>query len=148
MLLNNALQTIGLLGGIAGGAVSKLLKKAGADGLTRFSDWVVSAACTTAPAVAPDVTATASGDDVILTWLADEANAQYQVWISTAPDLDPEQPGDITPVFTGELIYVDHGSAASAGNHFYVVRALNACGAASDSSDRTGEFTFGLTPGD
>jgi hypothetical protein len=119
-----------------------------ADGLTRFSDWVVSAACTTAPAVAPDVTATASGDDVILTWLADEANAQYQVWISTAPDLDPEQPGDITPVFTGELIYVDHGSAASAGNHFYVVRALNACGAASDSSDRTGEFTFGLTPGD
>jgi hypothetical protein len=53
----------------------------------------------------------------------------------------------VTPLITASTIYTDTGAAASLVTDFYVVRGLNACAAASANSGRTGEFTFGLTPG-
>ncbi len=96
----------------------------------------------------PAVTAGLSGDDVVLTWAADPANVQYEVWVSTNPYLDPANPGSVTPIYTAETSYPDAGAAAGLENHFYVVRGLNARGAPSANSNRTGEFTFGLTRGD
>lgn len=103
--------------------------------------------CAAAAAGAPVITVTRNGDDVVLTWPAVPADAQYQVWVSTNPYLDPDQPGGVTPVITAGTSYIDTGAAASLVNHFYVVRGLNACGAASANSRRTGKFTYGLTPG-
>ena len=103
--------------------------------------------CAAAAAVAPDVTAARNGDDVVLTWPAVPADAGYQVWVSTDPYFDPDQPGGVTPAITAGTSYIDTGAAASLVNHFYVVRGLNACGAASANSRRTGKFTYGLTPG-
>lgn len=103
--------------------------------------------CAAAAAIAPDVTAARSGADVVLTWPAVPADAGYQVWISTNPYFDPNQPGGVTPVIVTGTTYTDPGAAASLVNHFYVVRGLNACGAASTNSDRRGKFTFALTPG-
>ncbi len=100
------------------------------------------------PAVAPVVTAALSGDDVVLSWSASSANAQYEVWISTNPYLDPANPGGVTPLYTTLTSHPDAGAAASLENHFYVVRGVNACGAPSASSNRMGEFTFGLIRGD
>ena len=103
--------------------------------------------CAAAAAGAPDVTATRNGDDIVLTWPAVPADARYQVWVSTTPYFDPDHPGGVTPVIVTGTTYTDTGAAASPVNHFYVVRGLNACGAASANSRRTGKFTYGLTPG-
>ncbi len=116
----------------------------GGDITLRDGYWV---ACVAAPAVAPIVTVACSGADVVLTWMADPANARYQVWVSTDPYLDPDNPGGVTPIVTADTTYTDTGAAASLINHFYVVRGLNACAVASANSARVGEFTFGLTPG-
>ena len=106
------------------------------------------ARCVAVAAVMPVVTVTRSVvdvADVVLTWDADSANVQYQVWVSTDPYLDPD---GVTPTtVTAAATYTDPGAAGSTENHFYVVRGLNACGAASANSKRKGEFTFSLTPG-
>ncbi len=100
--------------------------------------------CTAAAAVMPVVTVTVDGADVVLAWDADPNSVRYQVFISTDPYFDP---ATVTPVVTAAATYTDAGAAASLVNHFYIVRGLNACGAASAGSARKGEFTFGLTPG-
>ncbi len=100
--------------------------------------------CAAAAAALPVVTVARSGADVVLTWGDDPNSAQYQVFISTDPYFDPAA---VTPIVTTAATYTDAGAAASLVNHFYIVRGLNACGAASADSARTGEFTFGLTPG-
>ena len=92
----------------------------------------------------PVVTVTRSGADVVLAWDADSNSVRYQVFISTDPYFDPAA---VTPVVTTAATYTDTGAAGSLVNHFYIVRGLNACGAASANSARKGEFTFGLTPG-
>ena len=93
----------------------------------------------------PTVNVVVDGDDVMLAWGADPHSAAYQLWVETAPyfDADAEAPATTTTSTT----YPDTGAAASLENHFYVVHGVNACGAASADSIRTGEFTFGLTPG-
>jgi hypothetical protein len=105
------------------------------------------ASCVAAAAVAPVVSVARSGADVVLTWPANPANAQYQVWVSTNPYFDPDNPGGVTPVVTASTVYTDTGAAASLENHFYVVHGVNACAATSASSGRTGEFTFPIVPG-
>lgn len=101
--------------------------------------------CSAAAAVMPVVTVARDGNDVLLSWDVNPANAQYQVWVSTDPYFDPDAAPPTT--VTADAFYRDIGAAASLVNHFYIVRGLNACGAASASSARKGEFTFGLTPG-
>jgi hypothetical protein len=103
--------------------------------------------CVAAPAVAPVVAIARSGADAALTWESLIPNTQYQIWVSTNPYFDPDNPGGVTPVITASTTYTDTGAAASLVNHCYVVRGLNACAAASTNSGRTGEFTFGLTAG-
>ena len=103
--------------------------------------------CVAAAAGVSAVAVTRDGNDVVLTWGTDPNSAQYRVWIATDPYFDPDNPGDVTPVLWPASPYRDTGAAASLENHFYVLRGLNACGAASASSGRVGEFTFGLTPG-
>jgi hypothetical protein len=108
------------------------------------------ASCVAAAAVVPVATValdTVNAANVVLTWPADPANARYQVWISTDPYFDPDHPGGVTPIVTADATYTDIGAAADLVNHFYVVRGLNPCGVPSANSGRTGEFTFGLTPG-
>jgi len=116
----------------------------GGDVALRAGYW---ASCVAAAAVAPVITVAASGADAVLTWPANAANAQYQVWVAPDPYFDPDHPGGVTPIITASTVYTDTGAAISLVNHFYVVRGLNACAAASVNSGRTGEFTFGLTPG-
>lgn len=104
--------------------------------------WVT---CRAAAAVAPAVSVAVSGADVVLTWGGNAANAKYQVWISENPYFDPANPGSVTPVIQTATTFTDGGAAGSLTNHFYVVRGVNGCGAASGNSNRMGEFTFGLT---
>ena len=105
------------------------------------------ASCAAAAAAVPDLAADRDDDDVVLTWDPDPANAQYEVWITTDPYFDPDDPGGTTPIITTDTTYTDTGAAGSPTNHFYIVRGLNACGAVSASSERRGEFTFRLTRG-
>lgn len=98
-----------------------------------------------AAAIVPLVSVAQDAANVVLTWPANEANAQYQVWVSTDPYFDPD--GVMPTIVTADTTYTDIGAAASTENHFYVIRGLTACGAASANSNRTGEFTFVLTPG-
>jgi hypothetical protein len=103
--------------------------------------------CAAAPAVVAVVIVTRDAADVVLNWDANPNDAQYQVWISTNPYFDPDHPGGVMPILWPASPYRDTGAAASLVNHFYVVRGLNPCATASGNSGRTGEFTFGLTPG-
>jgi hypothetical protein len=101
--------------------------------------------CVAAAAVAPGVRVAVDWADVLLTWDADPANTAYQVWAATDPFFDPDAVAPVT--VTGDTFYRDTGAAADLDNHYYVVRALNGCGAPSVGSARRGEFTFGVTAG-
>ena len=85
--------------------------------------------------------------DVQLDWPAETTDAAYQVWVSDAPYFSPDEPGGAAALITDLLTFTDPAAAANLANHFYVLRGLNTCGAASTDSQRLGEFTFGLTPG-
>jgi hypothetical protein len=100
--------------------------------------------CVAAAADVPAVTLARSGADAVLTWPADPNSARYQVFVSTDPYFDLAA---VAPVITASTTFTDTGAAASLTNHSYIVRGLNACAVASASSDRKGEFTYGLTPG-
>ena len=105
------------------------------------------AACIAAAAVMPVVTVALDDPnvaDVVLSWGTNPANAQYQVWVASDPYFDPDS---VTPILWPASPYRHTGAAADLENHFYVVRGLTPCAAASGNSGRTGEFTFGLTPG-
>lgn len=103
-------------------------------------------ACLAAAPVPPEVAILRNGSDVDLSWPAPPEDAAYQVWVLDGPYLAPDDSG-VTPVVTDLTSFTDPGAAGSLVNHFYVLRGLNPCGEASDNSGRTGEFTFGLTPG-
>ena len=85
-------------------------------------------ACIAAAAVMPVVTVAlddTNAADVVLTWDANPANTQYQVWVSTNPYFDPDHPGGVTPILWPASSYRDTGAAADPVNYFYVVRGLN-----------------------
>jgi hypothetical protein len=103
------------------------------------------AACAAAAAVAPTVSAEKGGLDVALSWTVNATNAQHQVWVSENPYLDPANPGNVTPSITTSTSYTDQSAATSLTSHYYAVRGLNGCGAASGDSNRTGAFAFELT---
>lgn len=102
------------------------------------------AACVAAAAVAPTVSVAKNGVDVALSWTVNATNAQYEVWASENPYLDPANPGNVTPSIASAPSYTDQGAAISLSSHYYVVRGLNGCGAASGDSNRTGAFVFEL----
>ncbi len=82
--------------------------------------------------------------EVQLAWQAVGGAAVYRVWYSESPYFTvlgtPAQAN-------GATTYVDPGAAASLTNHYYLVRAVDAGGAESPDSNRTGEFTYTLTKG-
>jgi hypothetical protein len=116
----------------------------GAEPVLHVGFWSACEAVAPAP---PEVSVLLAGSDIELDWLSVPEDAAYKVWVSEEPYLAPDDATDITPVLTDLTVFTDPGAAASLTNHFYVLRGLNVCGAASGNSGRTGEFTFGLTPG-
>jgi hypothetical protein len=106
---------------------------------------------TCAASVAPTTVTIARGGannaDIVLTWDANLANADHEVWRSSDPYIDPANPGAVTPVIVNDPTYTDSGAAAGSLNRFYVVRGVNACGQASPNSPRTGVFHFAVVSG-
>ena len=89
------------------------------------------------------ITRNVSANGVDLTWTASANAAGYQVWRDAAPYFTPTgAPLDLasTPAYTDPNVI---GGAAD----YYVVTAANACGQASGISNRVGEFSFALVPG-
>lgn len=107
----------------------------------------------TGPAVAPLLTITGQGDDLVLSWSTAPRNAAYELWRAQDPFFTPGDPGaDLvgngsgpTCTAAGEQITcVDEAVLGDpAVHHFYVVRAFTAAGVWADSN-RVGEFEFGL----
>jgi len=97
------------------------------------------------------VTVTISQDSAstTLTWEHLASNRQYEVWRSTIPYLDPDEPDANLerlavldpPVEGATMMYQD-----TAGLYYYLVRSLNALGVYADSI-RVGRFEFQLVPG-
>lgn len=104
-------------------------------------------ACLADAPVPPAVSMTRAGSDVVLDWTAPPEDVAYYLWVSEDPTLAPDDAAGVTPVLTDLTTYTDPAAAGSLINHFYLLRGLNDCGAASGDANRTGEFTFGLTPG-
>ena len=102
------------------------------------------------PPTVPAVTASQSGNKVQLSWLPTGAS-QYFVWTSiNTPYLTPgancTAPNCISVASSPWLSNAVLGDPAT--NPFYVVQAQSACGqSAPEPSNRTGGFTFALTPG-
>ena len=98
------------------------------------------------------MTASRSGNNVLLTFSYVSAGITYQVWRSLSPsfapgDGDAAELGDIC-TNDGVTVTCTHLNAigAPSANSFYVVRALYANGGHADSN-RTGVFGFVLVPG-
>jgi hypothetical protein len=108
------------------------------------------------PPVAPVVAISRSGNNVVLTWQHAAQNTSYQVWRGVTPYFTPVGDGaaNIGDGATGNcnnaggtITCVDTAVLGDpATNYFYLVRSLNAAGAAADSN-RVGEFDFALQPG-
>jgi hypothetical protein len=93
---------------------------------------------------------TAGSTDVALGW-SDDDNTGYHVWQGTTPFFTPEdgQAGTQHLAITAEPSYIVHNATGDPGvNHYYFVQGANHCGHASEaSSNRVGEFDYGLVPG-
>ncbi len=105
-------------------------------------------ACQTA--AAPALQISRSGSDLTLSWPHLSPNQKYQVWRDAAPYFDPGL-GEGTLLSTldavaGTMIYPDPGRAGDPPD-FYLVRGW-VVGEPSGPSNRVGEFSFALTPGD
>lgn len=103
-------------------------------------------------AESPLVTASPSGDDVVLSWDPPAVPVfHHEVWWNEsdpyfAPDVDCVASANCALVYGAN--YTDSGAAASVStNHTYLVLAVNEAGR-SGPSNRVAEFGFALVPGD
>jgi len=95
-----------------------------------------------------DIATNAGVDGVDLSWSAVTASDHYQVWESSEPYFTPDTRNDTPLDTTTSTTYTHSGSLGDpATNHFYLITSVNPCGAASEYSQRVGEFDFALTPG-
>jgi hypothetical protein len=107
------------------------------------------------PPIAPAVTISRSGNNVLLTWLHSTRNAAYQLWRGASPDFIPGAGATLIGDGAtgncnnaGGVVACTDAAALgdSAANHFYLVRAFNAAGVQADSNRISG-WTFALQPG-
>jgi streptogramin lyase len=99
-------------------------------------------------ALAPDVSITQyQTTNVRLEWPPLAGAESYQVWRSALPYFQPGDASSPTPVQESNATsYVHNGAFTSLTNYYYVVRSVTG-GQPSANSNRTGKFTFSLTPG-
>jgi hypothetical protein len=91
-----------------------------------------------------------AGDDLQLDW-ADVAADGYGLWRDlhnpyAMPGLDCC--GSYNCAVMGGTSYVHSGAAGDGNNHFYVVEAASDTGTIFSTSNRVGQFVFGLVPGE
>ncbi|RUA16012.1 MAG: hypothetical protein DSY55_05000 [Clostridia bacterium] len=90
-----------------------------------------------------------NGNDVTLSWTPASAFEQYEVLYSADPYFQPTDAG-VTSVTTSSDHWTHYGVASDAAhNYFYLMRGIYSIFANTKSNvfNRTGEFTFALTPG-
>ena len=100
--------------------------------------------------VAPTVGVSRSGSNVTLSWTNIPADAEgYVAWYSESPYFLPNAPGATSvPRPAGSTGWTHTGGTGDpAHNHYYLVQGVNGAGVPSGPSNRTGTFSFSLTPG-
>jgi hypothetical protein len=97
----------------------------------------------------PLVTIGRVNDDVALIWRHHSANTNgYEVWCSTTdPYFAPGASGAISVTVPLPGGYTHSGAMSSTDNYFYTVLGVNGVGEKSSPSNRTGKYSFDLTPG-
>lgn len=101
------------------------------------------------PTPAPVLSIAKSGtNNALLSWSSAPTTSKYQLFRSSAPYFTPGDWSSLLPLTepTG-LSYPDPGALTPVNAYFYVVKAVDATPAASESSNRVGKFTFGLVKG-
>lgn len=90
-----------------------------------------------------------NGNDAILSWTPASIFEQYEVLYSTDPYFQPTDAGVVSTTTSSD--HWTHAGAAAdvAHNYFYLMRGIYSIFANTKSNvfNRTGEFTFALTPG-
>ena len=90
---------------------------------------------------------TTDGTDVTLTWTPATRFVQYEILYSTDFYFQPEDAGVTVETATSGS-WTHAGAAADAANNYaYLLRGVDSNGNKSTVFNRTGEFTFSLTPG-
>lgn len=90
---------------------------------------------------------TTDGTDVTLAWTPATQFVQYDILYSTDFYFQPEDAG-VTVATTTSGSWTHAGAAADAANNYaYLLRGVDSNGDKSPVFNRTGEFTFSLTPG-
>jgi hypothetical protein len=109
-----------------------------------------------APAAAtPEIAIARDETGVLLTWLHDAANANYEVWRGADPYFDPDAPltdtiklADIpAPAVAGVTVVYTDTTALPGVNYYYLARGVNGVGQVSAASNRAGVFHFAIEPG-
>jgi hypothetical protein len=114
--------------------------------ISSFSDWAVGQDIL--PPIAPQVVI---GLDAVgnaaLEWTHFPANSSgHEVWWSASPYFAPGDAGSQKTTLPAPTDAFTHTGIAGQ-NSYYLVRGLNGAGQTSGPSNRTGRFTFALTPG-
>jgi outer membrane protein assembly factor BamB len=100
-----------------------------------------------APAEPPTISISLDGGNPLVSWTHLVANAEYEVWRDTVPDVTPGQGGAVLRESVTAAPWQYTATDAGAGTHYYTVVGKNGH-STSTPSNRVGVFRFAMVPGD
>ena len=105
--------------------------------------------------VVTDLRISGISSTAVLTWThGGSAAAYYEVWWSETPYFAPGAAGahkltDVTPPTSGNTVSYEAGAVGDSNtHHFYVLQTVGPAGGTSLVSNRVGECTYSVTPGE
>lgn len=116
-----------------------------ADGIDTYSPFRLADELTASP-VAPVVSSSVSGNDVVLTWTTNQVNTAYEIHLSDTPFFAPSSSTLVTTVAANIATYIDTNRAmAGASSAYYQIVAL--VGGQRANSNEAGAITYPLNNG-
>ena len=101
--------------------------------------------------VLPASAATATADDITISWNIVDSSCEYNVYRHTSPYFDPTTVGtllNVTPLPTNTTAYIDANALGDVNsNYYYIAIAVNCSSGVDIESNEVGEFDFAVVPG-
>lgn len=98
--------------------------------------------------ITPSVRIGAEDNSVMLTWTESGEQADYEIWRSSTPYFTINESQATLVATVSETTYLDNSVADDGSEaYFYLIRSVDNCDQTSDTSNRTGGFSFQIRSG-